>query len=90
MEYIGRLYCCKYNEKNDEKNDEKNKNKMERKKRLESIMKTKRIFSEIFIISLPLFYKGYIEKKYAPGGKGYEKTEKHFKVTANEQNLNKK
>jgi len=96
MEYIGRLYYCKYNEKN----NEKNKIKMERKKCLGIFLGPKeklgffgslKLFYKKVIESSQSFYKGYIEKKYAFGGKGYEKAGKHFEMEAEEQqNLNKK
>jgi TPR repeat protein len=97
MEYIGKLYCgkckgkhCESNDKSNNKINDKSTCKIEYKECLMKILKSKVKVSRLFIMDLPLYYEKYIEKKYAPGGSKFDKTEKHFKLMAKEQELNKK
>jgi TPR repeat protein len=63
-------------------NDDK-KNKWEYKKCINIIFV--KCASQIFIEYLNFYYYEYLEKIFAPGGKGYIKTKKHFELIAKQQ-----
>ncbi|MDD5133717.1 MAG: hypothetical protein PHO49_04740 [Candidatus Nanoarchaeia archaeon] len=64
--YINKLLHCK--------------NKLEYKKCASELFKNKT--PQIFMEYLDLYYYEYLKKIFAPGGKGYIKTKKHFELVA--------
>jgi TPR repeat protein len=69
IKYINKLWYCN-----------KNKNKSEFKKCINKIFK--KYASQIFMEYLDIYYYEYLKKIFAPGGKGYIKTKKHFELIA--------
>jgi hypothetical protein len=90
MEYISKLYCGKCHGKCRDNN--KSTCKIKYKECLSKILNSKVEVSLVFMLSLPIYYEKYIEKKYAPDppGPGFKKTENHFNILVNEQEINKK
>jgi len=81
IRYVIKLY---YYHNDDKKNKwEYKKNKWEYKKNTNIILM--KYTSQIFMEYLDLHYYEYLEKIFAPGGKGYIKTKKHFELIAKQQ-----
>ena len=76
MKCISRLYYCT------------NKKKQKRKKCVREILRL--YMSQLFMEYLDLHYYKYLKKIYAPDGKGYIKTKKHFELIAKQNNKQNK
>jgi hypothetical protein len=80
MRYACKLYYSRNKKK--KKGQIENKNELQKKYRIriKKILNSNAQISQLFMEYLDHYYYKYLDEKYAPNGKGYMKTKKHFEL----------